>query len=325
HPRGKGGPVSCSAGESRWTGHAFVRGGGHRGLYARRGHARAPRPVRLRRRSRPLFRQHRPVARARPLAAEGSQRASAACGQRSAAHRSRPAHIRRSLEGNARGGPLIATRARVIDQPKSAWTRPLLGPHVRAAAPVLACTLVVSVLFGLPHVLIPRILGDQRPYTPFAISSVSALTYDETSSYAAYVNYVARRWTAPYDTDVFENRDIPLHASFAPYFAVAGLASLVGGVEPAFIICDFLLPPIGFLVLVALLLQLTRSRAVALFGASTVLLVAFGPRNFLEVPFKLVSNRGDEVVQPLEYSRLMHPEFSFTLFASALLVLWLAL
>jgi len=192
----------------------------------------------------------------------------------------------------------------------------------RTAAPLLGCLALVSVIFGLPHLVIPRILGEARAYTPLAVSGVSALTYDETSTYAADVNYVLRHAAPAYDTDVFEERDVPLPTSLAADYALAGLAAVLGGVEAAFIACDFLLPPLALLLLHRLLLALTRSRHLALLGGLTILLVPFGPRNFLEVPFKLVGQRAAEVIQPLEYSRILHPEVSFTLLAAGLLLLW---
>ena len=193
---------------------------------------------------------------------------------------------------------------------------------VRTAAPLLVCLALVSVIFGLPHLLIPRLLGEARAYTPLAVSGVSALTYDETSTYAADVNYVLRHATPAYDTDVYEERDVPLPTSLAADYALAGLAALLGSVEAAFIACDFLLPPLALLLLHRLLLALTRSRQLALLGGLTVLLVPFGPRNFLEVPFKLLGQQAAEVIQPLEFSRILHPEVSFTLLTAGLLLLW---
>jgi uncharacterized protein (DUF2062 family) len=197
------------------------------------------------------------------------------------------------------------------------------GRRVRPNAQVLACILAVGLLFGLPHLLIPHILGSDRPYTPFAVSGVSALTYDETSSYAAYVNYALRHLTPAYDVDVFENRNIPVPAySVVPSFAVAALAAVSGGVDRAFTISDFFLPPLALIILYALLIDFVRDRAIALFGALATLLISFGPRNILTIPILLIANRTGEVVQPLEYSRLFHPEFSFTLFGAGLLFLW---
>jgi hypothetical protein len=188
---------------------------------------------------------------------------------------------------------------------------------------VLAATLLATgVIFGLPHLLIPHLLGPSRPYTPFAISGVSSVTFDETFAYAAYVNYTSRRQAPPYDTDVFESRDVPVPTATVPYFALAALAGVVGGVERVFVSSDFVLPPLAVLLLYLLIREIGGSRPIALLGSLATILIPFGPRNFLGVPLALALRQGGSVVQPLEYSRLLHPELSFTLMAAALLLLW---
>jgi hypothetical protein len=182
--------------------------------------------------------------------------------------------------------------------------------------------LATSITFGLPHLLIPYLLGPDRPYTPFAISGVSSVTYDETATYAALANYTALRLTPPYDTDLWETRDIPVPVTTVPFFALAALDWLSGGLDHAFIVCDFVLPPIAALVLYVLLLEVSSSRRVALIGSLATILISFGPRNFLGVPVLLLEGRADAILQPLEFSRILHPEVSFTLLAAALLLFW---
>lgn len=184
------------------------------------------------------------------------------------------------------------------------------------------CLLATSVSFGLPHVLIPMVLGPDRPYTPFAISGVSSVTYDETATYAALANYTALRLTPPFDTDLWETRNIPVPVTSAPFFAIAAVDSLVGGLDKAFILCDFVLPPIAVLLVYLLILDITRKRRAALVGSFATILISFGPRNFLSVPLLVLQGHTESIVQPLEFSRLLHPELSFTLLAAALLFLW---
>ena len=151
----------------------------------------------------------------------------------------------------------------------------------RQTALVVFTTCALSLVFGLPHLLIPAILGEGRVYTPFVVSGVSALTYDETSSYAAYVNYTLRHAAPPYDTDVFENEHVPVPITMAPYAILAGAAAVLGGVDRAFVLADFVIPPLALLIVSALLFDITRRRVVALVGGLTVLLVSFGPRNLV--------------------------------------------
>jgi hypothetical protein len=188
---------------------------------------------------------------------------------------------------------------------------------------VLAATLLItSVIFGLPHLMIPGLLGPDRPYTPFAVSGVSSLSYDKTSTYAAYINYTALRSAPPYDTDLFESKDVPVPTTSAPFFALGALGRLVGGIDRVFVLCDFVLPPLAVLLLYLLILELAGSRPIALVGSLTTIFISFGPTSFLGIPWLLVRQRADSAIQPLEYSRLLHPELSFTLFAAALFLLW---
>jgi hypothetical protein len=195
----------------------------------------------------------------------------------------------------------------------------------RNRALVLVTTLVVSVLFGLPHLVIPALLGDNRVYTPFAVSGVSALTYDETSSYAAYVNYTLRHAAPPYDTDVFEDENVPVPTTLAPYVMLAGAAAVLGGVDRAFIYADFILPPLALLIVFALLYDITRRHLLALVGALTVLLVSFGPRNLFSPLLQAFNYDTSGLIQPLEFSRSIHPEVSFTLLIASIWLLWLTL
>jgi hypothetical protein len=207
---------------------------------------------------------------------------------------------------------------KLVDEPPLASSR----RHDLSGVVLVAALLATSIIFGLPHLIIPRILGPDRPYTPFAVSGVSSLTYDETSTYAAYVNYTALRNVPPYDTDLFETQKVPVPTSSLPYIVLAALDSALGGLGQAFVVCDFVLPPLALLLLYLLILEITGNRRIALVGSLTTLLVSFGPRNFFNVPALLVWQQGGSIVQPLEYSRLIHPQWSFTLFLAALLPLW---
>jgi hypothetical protein len=182
--------------------------------------------------------------------------------------------------------------------------------------------LATCLIFGLPHLLIPYMLGPDRAYTPFAISGVSSVTYDKTATYAAMANYTALRFKPPYDTDVWETRDVPVPVTTAPFFVLAMLNAFAGGLDNVFRLCDFVLPPLAAFMLYLLLLEVTGSRRISLVGSFATILISFGPRNFLGVPLLLLSGQASSIVQPLEYSRLLHPELSFTLLATALLFLW---
>jgi len=219
----------------------------------------------------------------------------------------------------------------VVVEPVAGPSQGLLptgGSVTRRRVPALVVAVILlgtGLIFGLPHLLIPRLLGPERPYTPFAVSGVSSVTYDETATYAALANYTALRLRPPYDTDVWETRNVSVPASTAPFFALAALQAVTGGLGNAFIVCHFVLPPLCALLLYVLLRELAGSDRIALVGSLATILIAFGPRNFLGVPLLLLTQRASSIVQPLEFSRLLHPGLSFTLLAAALLLLWRAL
>jgi hypothetical protein len=216
----------------------------------------------------------------------------------------------------------------LLDRPAAAnAARPLEAPAMttRAWAAVLATLVAVVIIFGLPHALIPWLLGPQQTYTPFAVSGVSALTFDKSAMYAAQLNYMVVHHAWPYDTDIYEDRDATSPMATAPYVPLAAGAVILGGVDRAIVAADLILPALACLILFALLLELTGSWRISLVGALVTILVPFGPRNLMDVPLALLQGRADSIIQPLEYSRLLHPELSFTLLAAALLFLWRAL
>ena len=240
-----------------------------------------------------------------------------------AAHPGGTTHLRRSSAMHAASRRMIAT------QPVSSVgtaRKVVVGLLLTASRP--ARTRAVHHLHDRPACSGSRISssrrssGEGRVYTPFAVSGVSALTYDETSSYAAYVNYTLHHLAPPYDTDVFENENVPVPTTMAPYVILAAAAALVGGVDRAFMLADFIVPPLALLILYALLFDITQRQALSLVGALTVLLVSFGPRNLLSPVLQPFGFDPGGVTQPLEFSRIIHPEISFTILAASLWLLW---
>lgn len=187
---------------------------------------------------------------------------------------------------------------------------------------ILTFSIIIGFTFGVPHLLIPKLMGKQRTYTPFAVSGVSSLTYDKTYLYAAQVNYTAIRWKPAYDTDTFEYKDIPSMFPTIPHFAMAGLARILGGIDRAFIASDFLFPSLAFILLYLLIFDLTKDFYLSITGAIFVLVIPFGPRNFIGSAIEILTKGHTSQIQPLEYSRYLHPQFSFTLLVAGWLFLW---
>jgi hypothetical protein len=190
---------------------------------------------------------------------------------------------------------------------------------------VLALCLFVSIVHGLPHLLIPLHLSSSQQYTPFATDGVSALTYDESYIYAAQANYTYSHSKPAYDTDLYEYRDIPAVFPFVPSYLIAALARISGGIDRAFILSYFLFPPIAFLLIYGLVSHSSHSGRIGAVAGLFTILVAFGPRNFFGVIPETLRTGRFSAIQPLEYSRLLHPQLSFTLFLAALYLLWLAI
>jgi len=182
-------------------------------------------------------------------------------------------------------------------------------------------TVSIGLIFILPHTLAPLYLRAGARYSPFAINGVSALVYDESYIYAAQTNYTRIHWQPAYDTDVFEYRGIPSSFPYLPYYLFGGLAR-VTGTGLAFILSDLILPPLGFLLVYLVLRQSEASPRIAAIGSLGTILITFGPRNFLRVIPELLSTGWTTANQPLEYSRLLHPQLSFTLFALSVALLW---
>lgn len=187
--------------------------------------------------------------------------------------------------------------------------------------PLLIVAILVSVIFGLPHLLIPTVLLPRGAiYTPFVPFGASALVWDETVLYAPQASYAARTLHPPYDAGTYEYRDRPTVVATVPYYMLAPIQWLTGSVGRAFIVADFLFPALAFILATALMRRVGTSGTVAAAAALLMLIPAQAPRNSLEVVKDLISWRWT-TVQPLEYSRFPAPEFSFTLLLAGLLFL----
>ncbi len=74
-----------------------------------------------------------------------------------------------------------------------------------------------GVIFGLPHLVIPRLLPTGAVYTPFASFGASALIYDGSVLYAPQAHYTARTLRPPYDAGSYEHRGRPAVVPTIPY------------------------------------------------------------------------------------------------------------
>ena len=102
--------------------------------------------------------------------------------------------------------------------------------------------LLVSLIYGLPHIIIGSKLGAN--YTPFSLSPKSPTAADETYGYAGFANHIYKGNLLLKEAYVYEYRNYPtpLIADNVPALAYAFLAKLTGSLEKAYIVSDFIFP-----------------------------------------------------------------------------------
>lgn len=195
---------------------------------------------------------------------------------------------------------------------------------------LLAVAVVVGLVCGLPHVLIPLRLPAGAAYTPLVISDVTFVTIDETSAYAARVREVMDgRWHVT-DPLAWEPKAVPAFYEPPEQVVLGLLARALGSVDRLFVLADFAFPPLVFLLIARFLLALGASTSLACLGA--LALLSGGVQNsarFL-IDASRVAAGGDpallaRLVRPLEFTRTWMPEVTFLLLITGLIALWFAL
>ena len=188
-----------------------------------------------------------------------------------------------------------------------------------------ALAVVLALLFGLPHLLIPpQLLG--RPYCPLVVDHASPLTKDETS-YAKYVQRAAQGHWCPGDTQAREYQQDPAVLPPLP-FALLGLVARLIGVPRALILADFVLPPLLGLLVWLLAWRLTRGPIAATLAAVLVLVWAEFPVHLIhglthprQLPWSVLQFiwSRDGGGRFLQFSRFPHPQFSGVVLFAAML------
>jgi len=182
--------------------------------------------------------------------------------------------------------------------------------------------ILVSFIYGLPNILMANKLGPD--YNPLVISGKSPIARDEAFAYAPFVNYILRGNLFIRDGYVAEyaNYPTPYLGETAPSLVFATLAKLSGSVENAFIIGDFIFPPIIFLLLYILAGLFIKHK---FFALSTAFLTVIA-RDFIAVfPYPhetfqyLTFAEGQNYL--LYFSRSFHPQVTFICFVTAILLL----
>lgn len=181
--------------------------------------------------------------------------------------------------------------------------------------------ILVSVIYGLPNIILFSKLGED--YNPLMISGKSRIARDEAFAYAPFVNHILKGYLFLKDVYVAEytNFPTPFLGETAPSIIFAILARFTGSIEKAFIVGDFIFPPIIFLLLYKLSSFFIKHK---LFAASTAFLTVVA-RDFIAViPYPhetlqyLTFAEGQNYL--LFFSRAFHPQLTFIFFILAILL-----
>jgi len=180
----------------------------------------------------------------------------------------------------------------------------------------LIVSLLIGLIFLLPHILIPLLQEDSANYSPLVVKGVDARGVDEVL-YAAYVQEAAEGHLIPRSNILeWKNTSILSHAG-APFPSlILGMISLVsGGVVNTYIFSFLFFTVISSLLIYTLAYLLTKNKTLSLIAPP---LLFFSPTYI----FKFFS---DQIVQPISYFSRFYPVLvDFPIFAVTLLaVLWL--
>ena len=194
---------------------------------------------------------------------------------------------------------------------------------------VAAVALLVSIICGGPHWLMWRQLAAQgKAYAPLVTEGVTAPTFDETTYYAPRIREVLDGHPLSADPFGWEHKkDRPyLGHSWIDALLGAVLASAVGRSVPAlYVVSDFLLPPLAFLLTFFICQRLGASQMVSVAGALASVLAAdqlTAPIAFVLHPtWAHVRDRLHLVAstRPLEITRFTVPELAYLICAGAIL------
>ena len=182
--------------------------------------------------------------------------------------------------------------------------------------------ILVSFIYGLPHIIQINKLGSD--YNPIVISGKSPIARDEAFAYAPFVNYILKGNLFLQDAYVVEyaSYPTPFLGETAPSLIFGVLVKLTGSIEKAFIVADFIFPPIIFLLLYKLSCLFIEHK---LFAGSIAFLTVIA-RDFIAViPYPhetlqyLTFAEGQNYL--LFFSRAFHPQLTFILFIAAVLLM----
>lgn len=183
--------------------------------------------------------------------------------------------------------------------------------------------ILVSLIYGLPHIILFAKLGND--YQPLVINKESPIARDETYAYAPQVKHILEGNISVGEVYVreYQNLPTPFFGETLPSWLMAVLASITGSIPSAFIVADFIFPPIIFL----LLLAIARIFIKNFFFAASIAFLTVIARDFITVipyPHSIYQylTVAEHRNQFLYFSRAFHPQVTFVVFAVAFITLF---
>lgn len=195
--------------------------------------------------------------------------------------------------------------------------------------PVAAAAILVGIVCGGPHWLMWRQLRAQgKAYAPLVTEGVTAPTFDETTYYAPRIREVLDGHPLSADLFGWEHKKDRAYLGHSWIDALLGaaLALALGRSVPAlYIVCDFLLPPVAFLLTFLICRRLGASRMVSI--AASLASVLASDQVTAPIAFALhptwthLCERLHLTVstRPLEITRFTVPELAYLICTGAVL------
>ncbi|MBI3342075.1 hypothetical protein HY024_03045 [Candidatus Curtissbacteria bacterium] len=183
--------------------------------------------------------------------------------------------------------------------------------------------ITVSLIYGLPNLILFSKLGNN--YTPFTLSVKSPIARDKTYAYGPEANFILnnKSFLKEVYVEEYKNSPTPFMGETAPAVVVAALAAVLGSLERAFIVSDFIFPPLIFLAFLQICRIFIKNKWLALSTA----FVTITSRDFIAVIpypdeiFKYLTVQENQNYL-LYFSRSFHPQVSFLFLISAILLVF---
>jgi len=181
----------------------------------------------------------------------------------------------------------------------------------------LVLCIAVSAVYGMHHLVLSHAAATQGlHYHPIVVNEDEAL-FTGAKAHAAQMGKIIVS-----DFNAVEYKDANLYVlPFLSPLIMGNLARLTGSIERAFIVGDFLFPPIIFLLFYVLLILLSRRRLLSLVGATlfifipTLLLAVPPVLPYLQAILLTLIAKGSS----LYFSRVEDPQLTMPLYLAALI------